>query len=181
VKKLVVLIIIVVILIGLFKVLGIDTSIFSKSKKNKDATWQSSYEVMTENNSYEDIIGAPLPQSADDIHAQVYFYSDRGHKCSWIVAKLGKEEFHYLTEQLHSVNQSNLIDIWPEAFSCQIEEFNRFWDLSNIVDEFTFYREEPLEATRRMFKYENGKLYVKKVTRYITSSDENGKLIHKRE
>jgi len=180
-KKLIVLVVAILVIWAIIKLLGGTSFVSSNSSTAEEHNnWKGTYEVTTENNTLRDIIGSPLPKTASNIHSQAYFYMSSGDKCNWVVASIPKEDFYDLVEELELTRKPNLLELWPEAFDCQIQEFNKFWDVTNIVNKDTYFGEDTDFEACVMFKYENGKLYVKKITRYITSTNKNGMVVHKK-
>jgi len=178
-RKLIAVIVIVLVIWGILKLIGIDTSVTLKSVTGKEKGGKSLYEIWAEGNSYEDIIGVPLPEGATDAHASNHTEPYPGGKIvskySWVVAKLPKEDFYDLVDQLDLIKRPDLLEFWPEAFDCHQDEFIKFWDVQNVPNEDTYFGEGPEKETYRVFKYENGKVYIKKITKYIFVGFSNGK------
>ena len=89
------------------------------------------------------------------------------------MAKLPKEDFDALVEQLDLFKKPDLLEIWPDAFDMARDDFdekwgyNGFWDVTYTASEDTYYGEDTEDEARMILKYENGKLYIKKEITYI--------------
>jgi len=182
-KKLIALIVAVVVIWIVLKMIGVDFSLFLSSDK-KDGSGKTLTGFLQERTTYEDIIGVPFPKSATDIYSRIYMRLQRytGEENSSVVARLPKEDFYDLVEKLGLIKKPDLLEIWPEAFECQpgspFEEkdhwFYEFWDVEKTANEDTFYNEIPEEETYTAMKYENGKLYFKKLTIFIKIHEKDG-------
>lgn len=182
-KKLIGLIVAVVVIWIILKMIGLDFSQFLSSGK-KDADGRTLVGFLQESMTYEDIVGVPLPKSATDIHGRIYMRLQRytGEENSSVVAALPKEDFYDLVEQLRLIKKPDLLEIWPEAFECQpgspFEEkdhwFYKFWDVEHAANDDTYYSEIPEEEIYTAVKYENGKLYFKKLIIYIKIHEKDG-------
>lgn len=176
-KKVIVLIIIVLVIVGVLKMIGVDLSVSLSLDKDGSEIGLGENDIFT-GESWEAIIGAPLPSTATDTYATTLNKPCAGGmimpKRSWVVAKLPKEDFYSLVERLDLVKNLDLLEFWPEALECQEDRFRQFWDITPEVTEDTYFGKESGEEMYRVFKYENGKLYIKKVTRYVTIGIANG-------
>jgi len=169
-KKMIGLIVVVVVIWGTLRMLGINffVSWRTPSARLSDA-WKSS-----KDKTIEDIIGAPLPKSATNIHRGSTNYPQRYRikTAIWITAKLPKEDFYELVTLLELEKRADLLDFWPDAFECSqnafYERLDTFWHLTGVVTEDTYYGEKAEEDTCMVFKYENGQLYIKKLTTYLS-------------
>lgn len=182
-KKLIALIVVVVIIWIILKMIGVDFSQFLSSEK-ENSSGKTLTGFLQKSMTYEDIIGVPLPKNASDIHGRIYMRLQRytGEENSSVVAALPKEDFYDLVEQLGLIKKPDLLEIWPEAFECQpgspFEEkdhwFYKFWDVEHVANEDTYYGEIPEEEMCIAAKYENGKLYFKKLIIYIKIHEQDG-------
>jgi len=186
-KKLVVIIVIVAVIFVILKIIGVNTSLSLRRSSHKRKGWKSDYKVLMEDNTCEDIIGTSLPGTSSDIHTQAFFYMRSGEKYNWVVASMPKEDFYDLVEELNLKQKPDILEVWPEAFGLQCGHSDptgfsiyKFWDVRNTVNDNTYYWEAPEEQTRTAFKYENGKLYIRKITKYIGVRDEKGWMHHKK-
>jgi len=185
-KKLIVLIVAVVVIWFVLKMIGVDISLSSKpSSNNEDKGIYYPYQVTQEGNTYKDVIGMPLPKIAVDVRGPVFylFGSDdepTTYKLNWLVVKIPKEDFYAMVEHLGLIKKPDLLEIWPEAFECEFDEFDKFWDLEKTITEDTYFIEDPDEVTYRLFKYENGNLYVKKSTTYVMFINEKHEVLYKK-
>lgn len=179
-KKLIGLIVAVVVIWIVLKMIGLDFSQFLSSEK-KDGDGKTLVGFLQERTTYEDIIGVPFPKSATDIHGYILMHEERytGEENSSVVAALPKEDFYDLVDQLGLIKKPDLLEIWPEAFECRpgspFEDedhwFDKFWDIEHIANEDTYCWEKPEEEIYIAAKYENGKLYFKKLIIYIKLHD----------
>ena len=182
-KKIIFLIIIVLVIVGVLKMIGVDISVSLSPDKDGSEIGLGEDDIFTVE-SWEAIIGAPLPSTATDTYATTLNKPCAGGnimpKRSWVVAKLPKEDFYSLVERLDLVKNPDLLEFWPEAFECQEDRFRQFWDITPAATEDTYFGKGFGEEMYRVFKYENGKLYIKKVTRYVTLGITNGQLCYEK-
>ncbi len=186
-KKLIVLIVVVIIILVVFKMIGVDVSLSPESSQSdKDKGIYNPYQVMQEGNKPKDIIGMSLPKTAVDGRGPVgYFFSPNNneptkYKVNWLVVKIPREDFYMMVERLGLIKEPDLLEIWPEAFQCEFDKFDKFWDLEKTITEDTYFAEDPDEETYRVFKYENGNLYVKKSTTYLSFRSEENEVLYKK-
>jgi len=182
-KKIIGLIVAVAVIWVVLKIIGVDFSQFLSSEK-KDADGKTLTGFLQEGTTYEDIIGVPLPKSATDIHGYIFMRHERytGEENSSVVTTLPKEDFYDLVEQLGLIKKPDLLEIWQEAFGFRpgsaFEDedhwFRKFWDVENTTNEDTFYSEIAEEQTYTAVKYENGKLYFKKLIICIKIHEKDG-------
>lgn len=180
-KKIIVLIVIVIAILIALKIFSIGTPVSVRPLSPK-AEGLSFYEMIKQDGTHDGIVGVRLPDSASEVHGHQGFLKvkdepedDRLTKCSWVVAALPRSDFYDLVEQLGLEKRRDLLKFWPLALECTaVDDFKVLWKVGNNVNNDTYYREEPTEETRRVFKYENGKFYVKKETRYRIFKDESG-------
>jgi len=172
VKILAILMLVIFVVWGIGKIIGVDFSVSFDSVTEEQDGGTELYDIWAKGGSYKDIIGASLPETAADVHASTLTQGCRGGyilpKCSWIVAKLPEEDFYDLVRKTGLASKPDLLEFWPKALDCHQEDFQQFWDVENVVNEHTYFGKESGEETWRVFKYENGKIYIKKVTRYVT-------------
>ena len=171
VKILAILMLVIFAIWGIGKIIGIDFSVSLDSITEEEDGGMGLYEIWTKAGSYKDIIGASLPETATDVHGSTLTRGCHGGyilpRCSWIVATLPEEDFYDLVEKTGLVSKPDLLEFWPKAFDCHQEDFQQFWGVENVVNEHTYFGKESGEETWRVFKYEDGKIYIKKVTRYV--------------
>jgi DNA-directed RNA polymerase subunit RPC12/RpoP len=171
-KILAILMLVIFVVWGIAKIIKIDFSVSLGSITEEEDGGTAFYDIWTKGGSYKDIIGASLPDTATDAHGSTLTRGCHGGyilpRCSWIVATLPKEDFYDLVEKIGLVRKPDLLEFWPKAFDCHQDDFQRFWDVQNVVNEDTYFGMESGEETWRVFKYEDGKLYIKKVTRFVT-------------
>ena len=166
-KKLIALIVVVAIIMILLKIMGGRVYLSSDSKENIESNeWKVVNTVLLRGNSYKEMIGANLPKSAQDVHSGVVVDINTKIKSGLMVAKISKEDFDKLTNQLELTKEPDLLTIWPEVFDCEKKELKEFWNIKKSVDENTYYGEDPQIESRIMLKYEEGKLYVKRSIYY---------------
>ncbi len=178
-KKLIALIVVVVVIWGGLKMIGVDTFVSLKSDSSKDDnTPKYAYELVS-NVTYEDIMQCRFPKSASNSHGNVQF-----HDGLWegtVVADLPAYDLPKITEELNLVLTSNILKIWPKAFDCKEGSFkDKFWNVSSENNNNTYYFEHPAELTRIVLKYENGKIYFKRETKYSMMPGEGGTTLHKK-
>jgi len=149
------------------------------------------------------IIGGPFLGNATDIHWDAWkhitwspFKQTKREiiiQTFWVVAKLPTENFYKLVDGLRLNEEPDLLDLWPDSLTWQHGDmrpkekrqhyFYEHWDVSDTVNEDTYYAEIPEEqfqgeeniynkSVRISAKYENGKMYFKKVITYISIDDE---------
>lgn len=183
-KKLIVLIVVVVVIWVVLKMIGVDISLSSKpSRNNEDKGIYYPYQVTQEGNRPKDIIGMSLPKTAVNVCGPVFYFfnpnSDEPttYKLNWLVVKIPREDFYTMVERLGLIKEPDLLEIWPDAFEC---EFDKFWDLEKTITEDTYFIEDLDEETYRVFKYENGNLYVKKSTTYLSFISEKNEVLYKK-
>lgn len=166
-KKLIALIVVVAIIMVLLKIMGGKVSPNSDSKDNIESNeWKVVNTVLLRGNRHKDVIGADLPKSAQDIHSGIVVDTSTRVKSIWVVAKLPKNDFDTLTNQLELTKEPDLLTIWSEVFDCEKKELKEFWNITKSVDENTYYGEDPQIESRIMLKYEEGKLYIKRSIYY---------------
>ncbi len=121
-KYVIALIAVVVIILALFGFLHVKVSPSSNSDGSKENVesdeWEVVNVVLIRGNSPKEVIGANLPKSAQEVHYEILL-DTTCTKFNWIVAKLPKEDFDKLMNQLELTNEPGLLTIWPEAFSCE--------------------------------------------------------------
>lgn len=182
-KKLIALIVAVVVIWIVLRMVGLDFSQFLSPEK-KDADGKTLTGFLQERTTYEDMIGAPLPKSITDIKGYINMNEKRytAEENSSVVATLLKEDFYDLVDQLGLIKKPDLLEIWPEAFKCRpgspFEDedhwFDELWDVENAANDDTYYWENPEEEVYIAAKYENEKLYFKKLRIYIATLDKHG-------
>ncbi len=181
-KKLIALIIILLlVIVGLLKIAGVDFSLLSSSDK-KDSGRKTLTGFLQKPTTYEDMIGGSLPKAATDIHTHVSMRELRyiAVENNWLVARLPKEDFYDLVERLKLNRNRDLLKSWPQAFDCQVDKFKKFWDVTNTINEDTYYVEKPEEEIYIVAKYKSGKLYFKKTRTYAMTLDENGNISYEK-
>ena len=166
-KKLIAVIVIVLVIWGIAKLLGISFSLSVSPDKKESGSKKLHGRV-----AIEYIVGCPLPKTATDIHTDYWkVYEENTY---WLVARLPKEDFNSLVEQLNLNRTVDLLKLWPEAFEWRPGSFNnnfqwkdhsfhKIWDLRNVANEDTYFRESSTDGSRVVIKYESGKLYFKKI------------------
>lgn len=185
-KKLIALIVAVVVIWVVLKMIGVDISLSSKpSSDNEDKEIYNPYQVMQGGNRPKDIVGMPLPKTAVDVRGPVgYLFGPDDepttYKLNWLVIKIPREDFYMMVERLGLIKKPDLLEIWPEAFECEFDKFDKFWDLEKTTTEDTYFIEDLDEETYRVFKYENGNLYVKKSTTYLSFRSEENEVLYKK-
>jgi hypothetical protein len=186
-KKPIAVIVVIVVVLIVLKMIGIDVSLSPESSQgDKDKGIYNPYQVMQEGNKSKDIIGMPLPKTATDVRGPAgYLFGPNTeepttYKVNWLVAKIPKEDFYTMVERLGLIKKPDLLEIWPEAFECEFDKFDKFWDLEKTITEDTYFIEDPDEETYRVFKYENGNLYVKKSTTYFSFRSEKNEILYKK-
>jgi hypothetical protein len=128
----------------------------------------------------EDMLGAPFPDSTTDVDVAYYvLYELNISKIThWVIAKMSVDDFTEFARQLDLYNEPNLLEHWPEALqwydSHPEHRYVKSWDLTNIVDANTYYGEGSTDEEYTAARYENGKLYLKKVVIYVKTKDESG-------
>ena len=180
-KKLIALIVAVVIIWVVLKMIGVDFLLFRSSDK-KDDSGKTLTGFLQKPTTYKDMIGAPLPKTATDIHTHVSMRELRhiAVENNWLVARLPKEDFYDLVERLKWNRNRGLLKSWPQAFDCQVDKFKKFWDATNTINEDTYYMEKPEEEIYIAAKYKSGKLYFKKTRTYAITLDENGNISYEK-
>ena len=162
IKKIIVLIVVVVVIVVLLKALHIEFPSSKKQTANKDNdVVKSWYEISEERFTFENVLGVSLPETAINKHGYGTFIANVGkeaNKIFWVVATLPKEDFYALVGKLNLQKKSDLLKFWPDAFSCQEENFTtKYWDAKSSVNNETYYREDVEYQTQMVLKYENGK------------------------
>ena len=160
-------VVVVVIWVGL-KMIGVDLSV--SLSPNKDEVSEK------KKLSPDNIIGlympdVSFPKSATDIHCDQW-NADR--MSYWIVAKLPKQDFYDLVEQLELKQRSDLLEFWPDAFDLKQGWMRKYWDLEKIANEDTYHGDHPEKEASIAIKYESGKIYLQTIVTYIVVQDENG-------
>lgn len=173
-KKIIAVVVAVVVVWVVLKMIGVDVSFSPESSQgDKDKGVYYPYELSQEGNKSKDIIGMSLPKTAVDVRGPVFYIFNPNsnkpttYKVNWLVVKIPREDFYKMVERLGLIKKPDLLEIWPEAFECEYDKFDKFWDLEKTITEDTYFIEDPDEETYRVFKYENGNLYVKKSTTYL--------------
>ncbi|MBW8040214.1 MAG: hypothetical protein FVQ85_09470 [Planctomycetes bacterium] len=186
-KKLIVLLVVVVAILAVIKMIGVDVSLSPESSQgDKDKGIYNPYQVTQEGNRPKDIIGMPLPKTAVNGRGPAgYLFGPNTdepttYKLNWLVVKIPREDFYTMVERLGLIKKPDLLEIWPEAFECEFDKFDKFWDLKKSITEDTYFIEDLDEETYRVFKYENGNLYVKKSTTYLAFRSETNELLYKK-
>jgi hypothetical protein len=147
--------------------------------RNKPNEWRSINEVIWEKNNPSDIIGSVLPQGVTELRCHGDFDGNRFIKSNWLVAKITYEDFNVLASNLKLVNKPDLLEIWPQAFECTVAEFSDNWTVTKNVDRNTYYSEDPNIESQVLFKYEGGRVFVKRSTYYTTIKSDDGQLLYK--
>lgn len=168
-KKLIVLIVAVVVIWIVLKMIGIDLSVLLSP--NKDDAGEKK-KLTPDYIIGEYMPGVSFPESATDVHMDIW--SEVHNKSFWIVAKLPKEDFYYLVEQLKLTKKPDLLEFWPKAFDLEQRRIVEFWDITNQDNEDTYYGEDPEVEASAAAKYENGKIYFRTKVSYVIVQDENG-------
>ncbi len=111
---------VVVIWVGL-KMVGVDLSV-SLSPNKDEASEKKKL-------SPDNIIGVYMPnvsfpKNATDIHCDQW-NADR--VSYWIVAKLPKQDFYDLVEQLELKQRPDLLEFWPDAFDLKQGWMRKYW------------------------------------------------------
>ena len=185
-KKLIIslaLIFVVIIAVRTFLLDGGDS--FLSSKELPYAIMLCEDNLNREAITLEELLGVPFPDTATDVDLTYYSEDSSGVNkekntklTHWIIAKLPIEDFYNFVEQLNLTNRPDLLEFWPEAFdwydSHPEHRFVKLWDVTKTVDDKTFYGRSSQEETYVVAKYENDKLYIKKVMMYVVIIDENG-------
>jgi len=167
-KIIAVVVAVVVIWVGL-KMIGVNLSLSSSPSKD-DASEKK--KVTPDNIIGEYMPGVSFPEGADEVHIDVW----NGDRISyWIVAKLPKEDFYHLVEQLRLTKKPDLLELWPKAFDLEQPRIAEFWDMTSQDNEDTYYGEHPEVEASAAAKYENGKTYLRTIATYIVVEDEDGK------
>ena len=181
-KKVIIFVVVIIAIWAILKMIGIDSFVSFNTKHKDNNSWIGDYELATSNNSLEDIIGFSLPGSASDVQTfgLMEFLNDLKYKYNWLTASIPKDDFDNLIDQIEVVYEPDLLQVLPDALGCNAGEFRQHWRVSDSVNEDTFLGEDQSEETYRVFKYENGKMYIKKISKYLVSQDDKGKLIYKK-
>ena len=185
-KKLIAMIVVIVIVVVLIKAFYTESSTPKEQISNKDDNVAKGwYEITEERVTFKDMLGVSLPDTVTDKHGYGDFTATvdkEAKKSFWIVATLPKEVFYSIVFELNFQKISDLLHFWPDAFSCQIEEFAvKYWDVENSVNDETYYGEHPRYRTQMVIKYENGKMYFKKEIIYIEAgTDDDGSTVYKK-
>jgi len=159
---------VVVIWVGL-KMIGVDLSV--SLSPNKDDVGEKK-KFTPDYIIGEYMPGVSFPESAIDIH--IDGWSEVHNRSYWIVAKLPKEDFYNLVEQLKLTKKPDLLEFWPKALSLEQRRIVEFWDVTNQDTEDTYYGEDPEVEASAAAKYENGKIYFRTKVSYVIVQDENG-------
>jgi hypothetical protein len=182
-KKIAVILTIVIIVLIALRIIAPSTSAPSNSNKEKENEkkneWKLVVKALWEGNEHEDIIGAPMPKEATNVHSYTHFYLNAKEKHLWIVAQLPIDAFYNLIERIDVTQALDLMQTHPETFICQIEDFSNYWKLTKVADEQTYYGEAHDIQSNVMLKYEDGKLYVKRTISYMSSVGDDGQLLVK--
>ena len=168
-KKLIALIVAVVVIWVVLKMIGVDLSVSLSPDKNE----ASKKKRLTPNYIIGEYMPSVLfPESATDIHMDIW--SEVHNKSFWIVAKLPKEDFYNLVEQLKLTPKPDLLEFWPKALSLEQRRIVEFWDITKQSNEDTYYGEHTEVEASAAAKYENGKIYFRTKVSYVITQDENG-------
>lgn len=188
-KKVIIFVVAIVVIWILLKMIGVDVSLSPESSQgNKDKEVYYPYELSQEGNKSENVIGMALPKTAVDLRGPVFYIFNPDsrepttYRLNWLVVEIPREDFYGMIGQLGLIKEPDLLDIWPEAFECEFDKFDKFWDLEKTITEDTYFIEDLDEETYRLFKYENGTLYVKKSTMYVSfiSEDKERELLYRK-
>jgi hypothetical protein len=130
--------------------------------------------------SHEEILGCKIPKSATNIRGYIDFTSSIWQ--GFFIARLSEKDFHFIVNKLSLDQEEDLLEKWPDAFNCRDVDFReKYWSVTNEINQYTYYYEYPHEMTRLLAKYEDGKLYFKRETKYINFADEGGNTVFKKE
>jgi hypothetical protein len=106
----------------------------------------------------------------------IHTWKGNGHRISyWVVAKLPKEDFYLLIEQLGLRERPDLLGFWPDAFDLKQGWMKEHWDLEITASEDTYYGDHSEKEVSIAMKYEHGKIYLRTIATYVLVQDENGK------
>lgn len=169
-KKIIALIVVVVAILSVFKMIGTDTSVPIKSFRSrfdKDKAFDNYDLCLSDDITYKDIIGYTLPESVENIRAQITFYNNIWK--GFLVAAVPEDIFNILIEKLELQKEPELLELWPEAFECKESTFkSRYWDSHQISEGEIYYFEHAEEETRIAVLYGNEKFYFIKETKYVS-------------
>jgi hypothetical protein len=181
-KKVIIYIAAIIAIWAVLKMVSIDSFMSFNTKQKDDNGWIDDYDLATSNNTPEDIIGFSLPGSVSDVHTfgTMEFFNDLKYKYNWLTASIPEDDFDNLINQINAIYEPDLLQILPDALKCNVDDFKKHWNMSNNINEDTFLCEDQSEETYRVFKFENGKMYIKKITKYNVSQDNDGVLIYKK-
>ncbi len=166
----------------IFKMMGIGFSTSLNTKHKESNGWIGDYELAMSGNNPENIIGLSLPEAASDVqtYGHMEFKNDLKYKSNWLIASIPKKDFDDLIHRVAAVYNPHLLKVLPNAIDCHADEFRSHWKVSNSINKDTFWQEAKDEETYRVFKYENGKMYIKKIVEYNVGTDDEGVLIYKK-
>lgn len=185
-KKILIVIPAIVIVVILLKTFYTEVPNSQKKPSNNDKDVAKSwYEISEERFTFEQVLGASLPEATTDKHGYANFTATVGkeaEKLFWIVVTLPKEDFYALVETLNLEETTDLLKFWPDVFSCRAEEFaEKYWDVKNSVNDETYYGENLEYRIQMVIKYENGKIYLKKQVIYVEAgTNERGSTVYKK-
>ncbi len=133
-KKIAVIFTIVFIVLIVLSIIGPCTSVPSNPNQEQKGEWKNEWKLVVkalwDGNEYKDIIGAPMPKEATNVHSYFQFYLSAKEKHLWIVAQLPIDAFHNLIEKIDVTQALDLMQTHPETFDCEIEDFSNHWKLT---------------------------------------------------
>lgn len=172
-KKLIILIIVVLLIWGALKIIGVDTSVslnLGSKEKNSRKKLTADYVIA------EYMEGISFPKGATDVHVDQWSagYYPLLEQSFWVVAKMSQEDLYGLIDQLKLIAKPDLLEFWPEAFKLEQGGISSFWNITNTTNEDTYYGQHPKNERSIAIKYENKKAYIRTLLVYIQVEDENG-------
>lgn len=185
-KKLIVLIVFVIIVLGILKIMGIGFSVSSSPDKQK--TQEETGEHLTnayKRWTYEDITGFSLPEGASEIHHKKYIVStmsvsdifrdnlSTNYVFCWVVAKLPEEDFDMFVDNYELEKMPNLLESQPDILELHENVSFPNWNINNRTIEDVYFNEPSDYEEYTACTYQDGKIYIKKVITYIQYVDEN--------
>ena len=183
-KKIIGLIVAVVVIWVVLKMMGIGVSVSpsDKLKEGEERTGES-IAMMLARSSHEDIIGFALPETASHINDYKWPESELADFKTGqmmpavlygVVAELPQAEFDLWVSEHDLRKTPNLLESWPDILHCQVDGF-RQWDLKRKAIGDIYFDESAKYEEYIACTHTDGKVYIKKVVRYVDGQDENKK------
>lgn len=166
--------VIVVIIYVIFGRGGSSPSVFGKDELALIANHQgivSSYDItLVDGITVNDIAGCYLPDSATGMHGRIDFTN-----LTWkgyVVAEIPKDDFYKVVDKLELVEKPDILESRPDAFEYSSDDF-KYWDITDSPEGKMYYFEDQEVETYIAIAYIDGKMYLKRQTRYTLAETDS--------